>query len=155
MGHLHSGVDSQIIQELPNALGGTSGTQSPNDHCFMTAAYWQQNLYFVGNNDVIKAFHLDPSTGKISTTPTSKGTFKFLFPGAQPVVSSNGSSNGIVWAVDHSTSCALHAYNAANMGNQLYQSPGLGTGTKWATPTVVNGKVYVGTASQLVVFGLK
>lgn len=153
MGHLHSGVDSQIIQELPNVVGGTSGTQS-NDHCFTSPAYWNGNLYFVGNNDVVKAFTLDPSTGTLSSSPTSQGSFTFGFPGGQPVVSSNGSSNGIVWVVDR-TAAALHAYDASDLSKSLYTSGSLGTGTKWSTPTVINGKVYVGTSSKLYVFALK
>lgn len=151
MGHLHSGVDSQIIQELPNVVGGTSGTQA-GDHCFMSPAYWQGNLYFIGNNDVIKMFKLNGSTGLINSTPSSKGTFDFVFPGAQPVVSSNGSSNGIVWAVDHTSAVALHAFDANNVATQLYQSGSLGSGTKWSTPTVINGKVYVATNGKLYVF---
>jgi len=154
MGHEGSTSDSQIIQRLPNVVGGTSGTQS-SDHCFMTPAYWEQNVYFIGNNDVIKAFHLDPSTGLLSTSPTSQGSFEFVFPGGQPVVSSNGSSNGIVWAVDHGTGAALHAYDATNLGKQLFVSSSMGTGAKWAVPTVINGKVYVGTKGHLYVFGLK
>jgi hypothetical protein len=88
----------------------------------------------------------------MSSHPTSQGSFKFGFPGAQPAVSANGSSNGIVWAVDHSSSVALHAYNATNLTTELYRSPGLGAGAKFAVPTIVNGKVYVGTASKLFVF---
>jgi hypothetical protein len=119
----------------------------------LTPAFWQQNVYFAGSNDVIKAFHLDPTTGKLSSTPTSTGSFQFVFPGAQPVVSSNGASNGIVWAVDRSSTVALHAYDATNMGIELYRSVGLGAGAKFVVPTVVNSKVYVGTASKLFVFG--
>ncbi len=152
MGKFQSGSNSQIIQEVDNQVGGTTGQQAP-DRCFLTPAFWQQNVYFTGNNDVIKAFKLDPTTSKLSSTPTSHGSFNFVFPGAQPVVSSNGASNGIVWAVDHSSSVALHGYDATNMATELYRSAGLGAGAKWAVPTVVNGKVYVGTASKLVVFG--
>ena len=154
MGHRHSGSDSQIIQTLPNVVGGTTGIQA-DDHCFTTPAYWQGNLYFVGNNDVIKSFSLDSATGKLSANPTSRGIFTFVFPGAQPVVSSNGTRNGIVWAVDHSPSVALHAYSATDLTNELYRSPGMGGGTKWAVPTVINGKVYVGTQTKLAVFGPK
>ncbi|MEP6644885.1 MAG: hypothetical protein ABJA69_10320 [Acidobacteriaceae bacterium] len=154
MGHHRTTSDSQIIQSLPNVVGGTSGIQA-NDHCFTTPAYWKGNLYFVGNNDVIKRFSLDPATGKLSSTPTSQGSFTFVFPGAQPVVSSNGNSNGIVWAVDRSSSVSLHAYSAADLNNELYRSSGIGAGTKWAVPTVINGKVYVGTQTKLVVFGPK
>jgi hypothetical protein len=154
MGGLESAANSgQAIQEVNGAVGGGAGTQSA-DHCFMTPAFWQQNLYFIGNNDVMKAFHLDPASGKMSTTPTSKSSFEFLFPGAQAVVSSNGATNGIVWAANYSTSSVfLHAYDATNLATELYRSVTLGAGAKWATPTVVNGKVYLGTAGKLYVFG--
>jgi hypothetical protein len=152
MGKFQTGSNSQIIQEVDNQVGGTIGQQAP-DRCFTTPAYWQQNLYFNANNDVLKAFSLNPTTGKMSSTPTSQGTFLFGFPGGQPVVSSNGSTNGIVWTIDHSSSVALHAYDATNVATELYRSSGLGSGTKWAVPTVVNSKVYVGTDSKLVVFG--
>jgi hypothetical protein len=154
MGGLESGPNSgQSIQEVNNAVGGVSGNQA-DDHCFTTPAFWQQNLYFIGNNDVLKAFHLDPTTGMMTTSATSQGTLEFQFPGAQPVVSSNGSSNGIVWALNHSpTDTLLVAYDAANVAIELYRSGSLGSGTKWATPTVVNGKVYVGAVKHLYVFG--
>ena len=156
MGRHQTTSDSQIIQSLTNIVGGTVGTQADN-HCFTSPAYWEGNLYFLGNNDVLKSFKLDPVTGKMSSSPTSKGTFVFNFPGGQPVVSSNGSSNGIVWVVDRPTSNpSLHAYSATNLGNELYRSPALtGTPTKWAVPTVINGKVYVGTSRKLWVFGLQ
>ncbi|MDP9159402.1 MAG: hypothetical protein M3O09_04135 [Acidobacteriota bacterium] len=152
MGKFQSGSNSQIVQEVDNQVGGTTGKQAP-DRCFTTPAYWQQSLFFNGSNDVLKAFSLDASTGQMSLTPTSQGAFSFVFPGAQPVVSSNGPSNGIVWSVDYAPSVALHAYDATNLAVELYRSSGLGRGAKWAVPTVVNGRVYVGTAKKLVVFG--
>jgi hypothetical protein len=153
MGKFQSSSNSQIIQEVDGQVGGTTGQQAP-DRCFMTPAFWQQNVYFMGNNDVIKAFNLNASTGLLSTTPSSQGSYVFGFPGAQPAVSSNGSSNGIVWAVEYSkTTSALHAFDATNVSKELYRSGSLGAGAKWAVPTVINGKVYVGTASKLYVFG--
>lgn len=152
MGHVGSTSDSQIIQRLDNAIG-ISGTTT--DRAFLTPAYFNGSVYFVANGDVIKAFSLNASTGQLSSTPSSKGSFVFPFPGGQPVVSSNGTSgNAIVWVMDHASGAALHAYNAANVAQQLYVSPSLGTGAKWAVPTVINGKVYVGTSGQLVCFGL-
>jgi hypothetical protein len=151
MGHMNPTGDTQIIQAMPDVVGPSSDTQA---HCFTTPAFWEQNLYFVGVNDVIKAFHLDPATGKLTTSPTSQGTFSYGFPGAQPVVSSNGAANGIVWAVDFKPAMALHAYDANDLSREIYVSPSLGDATKWSVPTVVNGQVYVGTGNQLYVFGL-
>jgi hypothetical protein len=76
-----------------------------------------------------------------------------VFAGAQPVVSSSGEIIRIVWTMDHSHSSALHACDARNVGTEMYRSSGLGAAAKWAVPTAVNGKVYMGTASKLVVFG--
>src|SRR5437763_4897889 len=153
MGKFQSSSNSQIIQEVDGQVGGTTGQQAP-DRCFMTPAFWQQNVYFMGNNDVIKAFKLNASTGLLSTTPSSQGSSVVGFPGAQPAVSSNGSSNGIVWAVEYSkTTSALHAFDATNVSKELYRSASVGAGAKWAVPTVSNGKVYVGTAGKLFVFG--
>ena len=153
MGGFQSGSDSQIIQELSNVVGvGTSGQRQYKDHCFTTPAYFQSNVYIVGNNDVIRMFSLDPSTGMLSTAPVSQGSYTFLFPGSQPVISSNGTSNGIVWALDY-TSYYLHAYDAGNLATELFRSASVGS-TKWTVPTVINGKVYVGSSGKLSVFGL-
>jgi len=152
LGHQGATSDSQIVQELNGPVGGTTGTQSA-DHCFTTPAYWQGNLYFAGNNDVIKQFPLDPATGLMSATPTARGTFIFAFPGGQPVTSSNDASSGIVWVVDRGAPAHLHAFDAANVSNSLYTSDPL-VFEKFAVPTVVEGKVFVAGQNKLFVFGL-
>ncbi len=151
MGKFNSTKDN-ITQRLDNQLGGSTG-QNSTEKCFTTAAFWQQNVYFTANNDVLKMFKLDPITGLLSSTPVSKDTFVFAFPGAQPVVSSNGNSNGVVWAIDR-TGGTLRAYDATNVSRVLYVSPQIDTGVKWSVPTVVNGQVYVGTQSKITGFGL-
>ncbi|MBV8891324.1 MAG: hypothetical protein JO266_05005 [Acidobacteria bacterium] len=171
MGKSQTNTNDQIVQEVDNAVGGLSGHQAP-DACFMTPAYWQGNLYFGANNDNLRAFnmYLDSTDNKTKicavststvTCKTSKSPNLFGFPGAQPVVSSNKSSNGIVWAIQYSPfsssggvtpTAVLYAYSATNLANQLYQSSNLGSAAKFAVPTVINGKVYVGTASSLYAF---
>jgi hypothetical protein len=54
----------------------------------------------------------------------------------------------------------LHAYDATNLAHELYNSnqasgrDQFGAGNKFITPTVADGKVFVGTASGVAVFGL-
>jgi hypothetical protein len=76
-------------------------------------------------------------------------------------VSANGTSNGIVWAAENSGTAVLHAYDATNLANELYNSnqaansrDQFGSGNKFITPMIVNGKVYVGTTNGIGVFGL-
>ena len=83
-------------------------------------------------------------------------------------VSANGNKNGIVWAVQTDAYYApkpagpaiLHAYDAKNLGHELYNSnqrlarDNPGPASKFTVPTIANGKVFVGTANQLSVYGL-
>ena len=81
-------------------------------------------------------------------------------PGTTPSVSANGTGNGIVWAVENTSPAALHAYDAASL-NELYNSnqasggrDQFGNGNKFITPTIVNGRVFVGTPTGVAEFGL-
>ena len=75
-----------------------------------------------------------------------------------PTVSSNGTANGVVWVME--SSGTLHAYDAANVGRELYNSDqnrvrdALGGHVKFSVPTVADGKVFAGTQGALVVYGL-
>ena len=82
--------------------------------------------------------------------------------GVTPSVSANGTTAGIVWAiVNNSGPAVLYAYDATNLQTELYnstQAPNnrdqTGDAVKFTVPSIVNGKVYVGTATELDVFGL-
>jgi hypothetical protein len=78
-------------------------------------------------------------------------------------VSANGTANGIVWALQSSlgNTAVLHAYDATDLTKELYNSTqatgsrdGFGTGNKFITPMIINGKVYVGTPNGVAIFGL-
>jgi uncharacterized protein (TIGR03437 family) len=62
--------------------------------------------------------------------------------------------------IESSGAGTLRAYDATNLANELYDSgqnkarDGLGSYVKFSAPTIVNGKVYVGTQNSLAVFGL-
>jgi hypothetical protein len=70
-------------------------------------------------------------------------------------------SNAIVWAVQAAGSLGvLHAYDASNLGSEFYNSNQAAANrdhfadNKFITPTIANGKVYVGTPNSVAVFGL-
>lgn len=146
LGQFQSGSDSQIVQELVGQLGSL----------FTTPTYFNNMVYFAANGDVLKAFSF--VNGQLSTSPVAQGATPFGYPGAEVTISANGSSNGIVWALENEVSLVLHAYLAANVANELYNStmnPNdmLEAGGAFVVPTVANGRVYVGTMSQVSVFG--
>jgi hypothetical protein len=77
------------------------------------------------------------------------------------VVSANGTTNAIVWAYQNSSPAVLHAYSAASLGTELYNSnqaannrDQFGSGNKLVTPVVADGKVFVPTPHSVAVFGL-
>jgi hypothetical protein len=67
---------------------------------------------------------------------------------------------GIVWAVENTSPAVLHAYNASNLAQELYNSNQAGSrdhfgpGNKFITPIIANGKVFVGTQTGVAIFGL-
>jgi len=151
MGKFNSGGDS-IYQEITNALlsGQSNGV-------WAAPAYFNNTLYYGAVNDNLKAFSITQAKVASSASTTSPETYGY--PGATPSISANGSSNGIVWAIE--SSGTLNAYDATNLGNELFSGnfPANGN-TKFITPMIANGKVYVGTGAAggqpgtVVVFGL-
>ena len=93
MGHFHSGDDSQIVQTLPYAIGGIWGAP----------AFWNNNAYFGGIYDYLKAFSFDPNAQLLSPSYTSRSLESSYYPGPTPSVSANGNANGIVWIIESDT----------------------------------------------------
>ncbi len=140
LGHFESGSDSQIVQSLPSGIGAVFGVP----------AYWNGSLYFAGADDNLKAFSV--KNGMLSSQPVTETAMPIQAPGAVPSISANGSTNGIVWITDRSAQ--LRAFDAADLSHELYHAD-IGSFVKFSTPTIADGKVFVGTASSLLVFGLK
>jgi hypothetical protein len=159
MGHFNSSCDCQIIQSIPNAVGVAANTVDLRRN-ESTPPYWNGNVYFSGTNDSVKRFVLNPLTSKLTTTPADQSVDVFGFPGSEPVVSANGNGSGILWAVEKGSSTSiLHAYDATKLSREFYNNnqnaarDALGISMKFAPPLVINGKVYVGTRTSLVVYG--
>ena len=144
-----SSNNSNIYQQFAGALPGG---------IYSAPAYFNSTVYYGPVGSPIEAFTF--GTAKLSTSATAKTATSFVYPGASPSISANGTSNAIVWAVENTTPAVLHAYDATNL-NELYNSnqasggrDQFGAGNKFITPMIANGKVFVGTPNGVAVFGL-
>ncbi|HTW67200.1 MAG TPA: IPT/TIG domain-containing protein [Bryobacteraceae bacterium] len=140
LGAFNSQGDPQIVQSLASTVGPVFGVP----------AYFNNTVYFSGAHDQVKALSIQ--NGLLSTVPVSASSATFAVLGTVPSISSSGSANGILWTIDPAG--LLHAFDAADLSQELYQGS-VGSSIKFSTPTVANGKVYVGTADSLTVFGLQ
>lgn len=143
-----SATANNIYQEIGGQLADTE---------FGKPSYFSNTVYFGAVGDHLKAFPI--SGAKLASAPSSQSTASFAYPGSTPTISANGATNGIVWAVENGATAILHAYDAANLTNELYNSNQAGSrdqfaDNKFITPMVANGKVYVGTPNSVAVFGL-
>jgi hypothetical protein len=136
-------------------------------------AYWSdstgtQHVYEGPCNGALKMYSLNSTTGVLTAGTSSKTMY--AFPGPTPSVSANGATNGIVWTIERtdqlSNSCSptmngiLHAYDATDVSDELYNSTMCPTrdvmapATKFTTPTIANGRVYVPTSGgEVDVYG--
>jgi outer membrane protein assembly factor BamB len=149
MGRFNSNTN-QIWQELTGVLG--SGVWS-------TPAYFNGAVYYGPYNGALSVFAVQGA--KLSAAPASSTAVRFAYPGTAPAVSANGTGNGIIWAHENTNPAVLHAYDAANLAHELYNSTQaangrdqFGAGNKFITPMIADGKVFVGTQSGVAVFGL-
>jgi hypothetical protein len=129
-----------------------------------TAAYWNGNVYLLGVRGPMTQWTLN--NGLLPAAPTHSGPTSYTHPGATPSVSANGATNGIVWAIETQGqvqgggAAVLHAYDATNVAIELYNSNQAGTrdvpgaAVKFSVPTIANGKVYIGTQTDVDVYGL-
>jgi len=151
MGKFNRQGDNAIYQKIDDALAGAE---------FAMPAYFNNTVYFGAVGDSLKAFPI--ANAKLAAKPESMSAATFAYPGATPSISAHGTSNGIVWAVEARGSDAgvLHAYDASNLATELYSSNAVAGGrdafadNKFITPMIANGRVYVGTSSGVMVFGL-
>ncbi len=166
MGHYNPNNDSQIVQSLTNVF--PNGNYITGN--FKAPLYFNESVYFSADADNVKSYKM--SNGLISTSPTSQTALIPGYPGATLSMSSNGATNGILWVlqrIDNDPTGGggprapgiLHAYDATNLGVELYnsnQAPGsrdaLDFVAKWSATLVANGKVFVATNARLTVYSL-
>lgn len=146
-----SASSNNIYQEIDGQLAGG---------VWAKPSYFNGTVYYGAVYDSIKAFPIQQA--KLAQVPSSQSKFVFPYPGVTPTISANGTSNAIVWAVEHANNGSLtrlHALDATNLANELfvgtsYQDPsGAPSDNKFLVPVVANGKVYIGTPNSVAVFG--
>ncbi len=158
------------------SLGHMSATNTQIPQTFSAAnfgifnmALWDRSggavLYTTGQNMPFLEWKFTGSA--FGTTPVSKTSSTYGIPYQGMTISANGGTagTGILWVTTADSwpppvSGTLHAFNADNLGVELWNSSknpndALGGFSKFANPTVVNGKVYVpGASGQLSVYGI-
>ncbi len=157
LGRYNASKDN-VYQEILGAMGDLWGNP----------AYYNGTIFYGPASNPVCSFNIANSklTGGIQMSSSNT----YGYPGPTPCVSSNGNSDGIVWAVDssqyvgnssgNSGPAQLYAYDASNLSTTLYSTSGsngrdvMGTAVKFVTPLVQGGRVYVGTQAELDVFGL-
>ena len=149
MGKFNSSNNSNAYQVIAGAL---------NNGEWAIPAYFNGTVYYGGVNEKLQAFAF--SMARLVAMPSSSSVESYGYPGTSPSISANGTSNAIVWAIENGSSGGvLHAYDASNLGTELYKSSLVPADSfsdnKFVTPTIANGKVYIGTPNSVAVFGLK
>jgi len=173
-----TGNNSNIVQYLPTlpsqtgciskVVGSSTGTTCRNG----SPSYFGNFVYMIDDGNSSPASLTFPcdllqyklTNGLLSITPTAQITFGTNCLVGSPSISASGATNGIVWfVVNKGTATSLHAVNASTLAS-LYNSQqhqtrdALGLTSRFVTPTIANGKVYVGgktsTGGDLVVYGL-
>jgi hypothetical protein len=147
---------NNIVQYIVGAIKGSVGRTQFNG-MYNTPSYFDGNVYIFGEYDYPKMFSL--SNGLLPTKATSTGTVIMRSP--DPIISANGSLNGVVWMLEFAPNPTLWAYNPSNLIQEYYDTNQDAARDQVSTtpivrvnPTVANGRVYVPANTSVLVYGL-
>jgi hypothetical protein len=151
MGKIHRDHDDLV--EVVQMPGGGYGAM----------AYWNGHAYFAASDDALRDYSI--KNGQLALNASSR--MRFANPGATPSISANGKKDAIVWAISTKTwngpdtkPAVLYAFDAEKLGDPIYTSEQnsprdrAGLATRFVIPTVIHGRVYFGTRSEVEVYGL-
>jgi hypothetical protein len=148
LGQYNSQTDN-VIQEIPQAVVNEL-TGVPT--------YWNSSVYVAGEQDHVKQFAL--VNGLLTQQPVSETALTFTgFGPSSTSLTANGNTNGILWVIRH-TNPTLFAFDPTNLANEFWDSTQapkqrdkMVPVMRFATPTISNGKVYIGGSAALQVYG--
>ncbi len=153
MGKFHEGDDSHAVQTIRF-----------RDGIYAAVAYWNSHVYLLPSSENLRDFALE--NGRLNMETVKSGEQRFPNAGANPVISANGTRNGVLWLVESKTwngadkPAILFAFDAANVKRELYNTEEnsardrAGLTVRFSVPTVVSGRVYVDAKSEVDVYGL-
>jgi len=173
---VQAGKEGRIVVLDRDNLGGYAAGASSNTNALQdisdvipqakglwaTPAYWNGNVYLWPRDNVGMMFKMN--TGVMDTQPDSKTTTTWGAPSPSFSISSNGTQNGIAWAIradqfDTKGPAVLYAWDANDLSKSIYQSDNssrdtAGPANRYSVPVVTNGKVYIATNTEIDVYGL-
>ena len=181
MGGGKAGVLEVLNRDTLGGFVGATVQEITVGGLFATPAVWNNRIYVAGVGHPLQSWALASGSTVQFVASAASSAETYGWPGATPSVSAAGTQNGIVWTMETGTYCThgslhcgpviLHAYDAMNLGNELWKSSANsadagGYPVKFAVPTVANGHVYVGTRGnntggtstipgELDIYGLK
>ena len=162
MGGYNPGGPDRVVQELQNAVGPNHGMKGGPSYYISSAG--QPVVFFGGGDDQLKAFAVMSSPTQLVLIDHTAMTFHGE-GGASLAVSSDGQLPGtaVLWAVERprkdDESVRLFAFAADDMAQRLVDLPAgpwfNPQGAFYAVPTVIRGRVYVGSGDAVTGFGLR
>jgi outer membrane protein assembly factor BamB len=161
MGEFNASSDN-VRQEF-QAIYGVGTSHIHGGAVYFNSAVNGPTTYVWGENDVLRGFPFNATTGLLTTTPFATSTMTApatnndgAMPGGFLSISANGSSNGIVWAstpyngdaANQNVQGVLYAFNADTLSPLWSDKTNdardeIGIFAKYVPPVVANGKVYV------------
>jgi hypothetical protein len=153
-----SSTNKGVVQSF-SATSAGCGTGPGQNNCFEIhgMAFWARSsadpvLYVWAYGDSLRVWDFNPGTNKFALDPHQGNMVNPNYPGAGLSISANGDTNGILWAIlpvagaGGAEEGGLYAFNAANVTTPLWNSTDYWFTTKFTSPTVANGKVYIPTS---------
>ena len=159
-----------------NADGNLQTIKASSNVFHNGPAFWNSNLYFAASNEALKRYPVSvtckpgPVCAAAASSNDGNGNAINLGFGVTPSISSDPSNrNGIAWTITSQNvpagggAAVLSAFDAISL-NELYDSGQCknsggtaldvpGPATKFSVPTVTNGYVFVGTQTDLDIYG--
>jgi uncharacterized protein (TIGR03437 family) len=171
LGHQATG-NTQVLQGFEAGNPALPLAQQETSFLIFNNAFWDniggQILYLWPQGQPPRSYRME--NGIFQVTPFSTGSATIVhhkpFPGLTLSAFGSLSDSGILWATAADTSAlpgpgTLHAFDAMDLSVELWNSDmqadrdAMGNYTKFANPTVANGKVFTPTDSrEIVVYGL-